>query len=67
MTTATAADDKPRTHKGLAGVIADTTAISKVVPEINSHRGLPRAGAGSTTEEISCPSLGRSRSLAHIW
>jgi citrate synthase len=34
-------DDKPRIHKGLAGVVVDTTAISKVVPETNSltYRG----------------------------
>ena len=34
-------EDKPRTFKGLAGVVVDTTAISKVVPETNSltYRG----------------------------
>ena len=34
-------DDKPRIYKGLAGVVVDTTAISKVVPETNSltYRG----------------------------
>lgn len=34
-------DDKPRVFKGLAGVVVDTTAISKVVPETNSltYRG----------------------------
>lgn len=34
---------KPRIHKGLAGVVVDTTAISKVVPETNSltYRGYP--------------------------
>jgi citrate synthase len=34
-------DHKPRIHKGLAGVVVDTTAISKVVPETNSltYRG----------------------------
>jgi citrate synthase len=34
-------EDKPRIFKGLAGVIVDTTAISKVVPETNSltYRG----------------------------
>ena len=26
----------PRIYKGLAGVVVDTTAISKVVPETNS-------------------------------
>ena len=33
--------DAPRIHKGLAGVVVDTTAISKVVPETNSltYRG----------------------------
>ncbi|OBF44610.1 citrate synthase/methylcitrate synthase [Mycolicibacterium peregrinum] len=40
--TATANDTvKPNIHKGLAGVVVDTTAISKVVPETNSltYRG----------------------------
>lgn len=34
-------DDQPRIFKGLAGVVVDTTAISKVVPETNSltYRG----------------------------
>ncbi|OIN78218.1 bifunctional 2-methylcitrate synthase/citrate synthase [Mycobacterium malmoense] len=34
-------DNKPRIYKGLAGVVVDTTAISKVVPETNSltYRG----------------------------
>ena len=34
-------EDKPRIFKGLAGVVVDTTAISKVVPETNSltYRG----------------------------
>ena len=34
-------EDKPRIYKGLAGVVVDTTAISKVVPETNSltYRG----------------------------
>jgi citrate synthase len=34
-------DNPPRIYKGLAGVIVDTTAISKVVPETNSltYRG----------------------------
>ncbi len=34
-------DNKPRIHKGLSGVVVDTTAISKVVPETNSltYRG----------------------------
>ncbi|ALI27895.1 2-methylcitrate synthase [Mycolicibacterium fortuitum] len=34
---------KPNIHKGLAGVVVDTTAISKVVPETNSltYRGYP--------------------------
>lgn len=33
----------PTIHKGLAGVVVDTTAISKVVPETNSltYRGYP--------------------------
>jgi citrate synthase len=34
-------EDKPRIFKGLAGVVVDTTSISKVVPETNSltYRG----------------------------
>ena len=34
-------EDKPKIYKGLAGVVVDTTAISKVVPESNSltYRG----------------------------
>ncbi|OBC16027.1 citrate synthase/methylcitrate synthase [Gordonia sp. 852002-50816_SCH5313054-c] len=34
---------QPAIHKGLAGVVVDTTAISKVVPETNSltYRGYP--------------------------
>jgi citrate synthase len=34
-------EDKPRIYKGLAGVVVDTTAVSKVVPETNSltYRG----------------------------
>lgn len=34
---------KPSIHKGLAGVVVDTTAISKVVPETNTltYRGYP--------------------------
>ncbi|MCV7252842.1 bifunctional 2-methylcitrate synthase/citrate synthase [Mycolicibacterium fluoranthenivorans] len=36
-------EDKPQIFKGLAGVVVDTTAISKVVPETNSltYRGYP--------------------------
>lgn len=36
-------DNQPRIYKGLAGVVVDTTAISKVVPETNSltYRGYP--------------------------
>lgn len=36
-------ESTPRIHKGLAGVVVDTTAISKVVPETNSltYRGYP--------------------------
>jgi citrate synthase len=36
-------EEKPRIHKGLAGVVVDTTAISKVVPETNTltYRGYP--------------------------
>ncbi|WP_156628838.1 bifunctional 2-methylcitrate synthase/citrate synthase [Mycobacterium sp. 1274756.6] len=37
------ADDEPQIRKGLVGVVADTTAISKVVAETNSltYRGYP--------------------------
>ncbi len=37
------AEDNPKIHKGLAGVVVDTTSISKVVPETNSltYRGYP--------------------------
>ena len=37
----TSAPEAPRIHKGLVGVVVDTTAISKVVPETNSltYRG----------------------------
>ena len=33
--------DEPKIYKGLAGVVADTTAVSKVMPETNSltYRG----------------------------
>lgn len=43
MTLIAAAAEKPRIFKGLAGVVVDTTAISKVVPETNSltYRGYP--------------------------
>ena len=43
MTVATAPTETPRIYKGLAGVVVDTTAISKVVPETNSltYRGYP--------------------------
>src|SRR3984885_3444417 len=36
-------EDQPRIYKGLAGVVVDTTSISKVVPETNSltYRGYP--------------------------
>ena len=39
----TTASEAPHIHKGLAGVVVDTTAISKVVPETNSltYRGYP--------------------------
>ncbi|AZG44859.1 bifunctional 2-methylcitrate synthase/citrate synthase [Gordonia insulae] len=41
--TATETIDPPTIHKGLAGVVVDTTAISKVVAETNSltYRGYP--------------------------
>lgn len=40
---AAAATEAPHIYKGLAGVVVDTTAISKVVPETNSltYRGYP--------------------------
>ena len=43
MTAAAAPVETPRIYKGLAGVVVDTTAISKVVPETNSltYRGYP--------------------------
>lgn len=44
MTTSTQENtETPRIHKGLAGVVVDTTAISKVVPETNTltYRGYP--------------------------
>lgn len=39
----TTAPEAPHIYKGLAGVVVDTTAISKVVPETNSltYRGYP--------------------------
>jgi citrate synthase len=39
----TVAPEEPKIYKGLAGVVVDTTAISKVVPETNSltYRGYP--------------------------
>lgn len=41
--TTTAAPESPRIYKGLAGVVVDTTSISKVVAETNSltYRGYP--------------------------
>lgn len=41
--TTTAAPEAPRIYKGLAGVVVDTTSISKVVAETNSltYRGYP--------------------------
>ena len=41
--TAATTSEAPRIYKGLAGVVVDTTAISKVVPETNSltYRGYP--------------------------
>lgn len=44
MTTSTQeAREAPRIYKGLAGVVVDTTAVSKVVPETNTltYRGYP--------------------------
>ena len=42
-TTSAAGAAEPEIHKGLAGVVADTTAISKVNPDTNSllYRGYP--------------------------
>jgi citrate synthase len=39
----TVTESKPKIYKGLAGVVVDTTAVSKVVPETNSltYRGYP--------------------------
>lgn len=39
----TGTESKPKVYKGLAGVVVDTTAISKVVPETNTltYRGYP--------------------------
>ena len=41
--TANGTADTPKIYKGLAGVVVDTTAISKVVPETNTltYRGYP--------------------------
>lgn len=41
--TAPTVDERPDIKKGLAGVVVDTTAISKVVPQTNSltYRGYP--------------------------
>lgn len=43
MTQPTTGTDRPEVRKGLAGVVADVTAISKVNPETNSllYRGYP--------------------------
>ncbi len=43
MSTVAESTEKPRIYKGLAGVVVDTTSISKVVPETNSltYRGYP--------------------------
>ncbi|WP_199040941.1 bifunctional 2-methylcitrate synthase/citrate synthase [Glycomyces salinus] len=50
------AAETPTIHKGLAGVVADTTAISKVVPESNSltYRGYPvqQLAASRSFEEV---------------
>lgn len=55
MSTATA-EEVPRIYKGLAGVVVDTTAISKVVPETNSltYRGYPvqELAARCTFEQV---------------
>lgn len=49
-------NDQPEIRKGLAGVIADTTAISKVNPETNSllYRGYPvqELAANCTFEDV---------------
>ncbi len=43
MTTTAPTTDAPEIRKGLAGVVVDVTAISKVNPETNSllYRGYP--------------------------
>ena len=43
MSTADQSTQEPEVHKGLAGVVADVTAVSKVNPESNSllYRGYP--------------------------
>ncbi|MCV7228310.1 bifunctional 2-methylcitrate synthase/citrate synthase [Mycolicibacterium komossense] len=43
MSTVAESSERPRIYKGLAGVVVDTTSISKVVPETNSltYRGYP--------------------------
>ncbi|KQP56143.1 bifunctional 2-methylcitrate synthase/citrate synthase [Agreia sp. Leaf283] len=43
MSDSPATAEEPRIHKGLAGVVVDTTSISKVNPETNSllYRGYP--------------------------
>ncbi|GAA2719185.1 bifunctional 2-methylcitrate synthase/citrate synthase [Cellulomonas aerilata] len=55
-TTSSAAAAAPEIHKGLAGVVADTTAISKVNPDTNSllYRGYPvqELAAGCTFEQV---------------
>ena len=62
MSTADQSTQEPEVHKGLAGVVADVTAVSKVNPESNSllYRGYPvqELAASRTIEEVA---LGRLR------
>ncbi|HVX21324.1 MAG TPA: bifunctional 2-methylcitrate synthase/citrate synthase [Acidimicrobiales bacterium] len=56
MTTTNDVREEPSIHKGLAGVVVDTTAISNVVPETNSltYRGYPvqELAASCSFEEV---------------
>ena len=56
MSTADQSTQEPEVHKGLAGVVADVTAVSKVNPESNSllYRGYPvqELAASRTIEEV---------------
>ena len=56
MSTADQSTQEPEVHKGLAGVVADVTAVSKVNPESNSllYRGYPvqELAASRSIEEV---------------